>query len=60
MPMVDGERHSVCAAMAPPAPPEVEDSRGCGAAMPPWRCGELMPVGLVALCDRCVDAKGEL
>jgi hypothetical protein len=26
---------------------------GCGAPMPPWACGELMPSGVRALCDAC-------
>lgn len=40
-------RHAACEAPA----------RGCGAALAPWRCGELMPVGSVALCDRCAGIK---
>jgi hypothetical protein len=41
------KRHVAC---EPPA-------RGCGAPLAPWHCGELMPVGSVALCDRCAGIK---
>lgn len=39
------------------------DTSGCGTPMPPWKCGETMPSGVVAQCDRCAgtgaDTSGE-
>jgi len=61
VPTIDGRRLSVCVAMAPPAVSWDDEpaarGRGCGVTLAPWVCGETIPAGSVALCDRCAHAR---